>query len=118
MPDLQDVALDTLPEAAAHFAREFQRVLANVQNPNTKAKAKRSVTLTLTVIPTEDRHEAELLIDCTSKLAPHEGSKRLVYMGQRDGELVAVTYDLKQEDMFEDRDPDVHPIGEREAQDG
>lgn len=76
--------------AAELFDRELDAVLANIADPNAKAKTARTITLTVTVLPTEDRSRGVLGVKCTSKLAPageletsidlaQEGRKQVAY---------------------------------------
>lgn len=59
--------------AAELFDRELDAVLGNIADPNAKAKVARTITLTVTVLPTEDRSRGVVGVKCTSKLAPADG---------------------------------------------
>lgn len=72
--------------AAELFDRELDQVLVNIADPNAKAKVARTITLTVTVLPTEDRSRGVVGVKCTSKLAPAdvlEGSVDFVQDGKR-----------------------------------
>lgn len=52
------------------FDHALSELVANVLDPNTKAKGKRSVCLTLTVEPNEARNMADISCSVTHKLQP------------------------------------------------
>ena len=88
----QDVALDTLGQGAAveRFGLALQKVLDNIQDPNTNPKAKRSVTLKVTISPAEDRSVSDVQIDVLEKLAPIKPFGTRLFMGRdKDGKGVA-----------------------------
>ena len=92
------------------FHRELDRVLANIQDPNTEAKEVRAVILQLRIKPTQDRESGVVSVQCRSKLAPPQPLVNQVFMGRRDGKLVAVTHDPKQSTLFDQGSSDVVPI--------
>lgn len=94
----QFVSLETLGQGAAveMFADELKKVLANVLDPNTKASAKRSVTLTLEIKPDEDRSFASSSIEVKSKLAPTKPVGVPIYIGNHAGQPVATERDTRQ----------------------
>ena len=52
------------------FNAELQRAVANILDPNTDAKAKRKVTLTLTMAPNEARNMADISVAVKASLCP------------------------------------------------
>lgn len=52
------------------FNQEFDRVVENIYDPNTKAKFKRKITITMTLMPSDDRDLVETEILTKSTLAP------------------------------------------------
>ena len=48
---------------------EMGRVMQNISDPNTKASAKREITLKITLAPDEDRKHIEVSCTASSKLA-------------------------------------------------
>ncbi|MDR2976885.1 MAG: replication terminator protein [Streptococcaceae bacterium] len=62
--NLSSIAAGGLQE---NFNLEIQKVFENIHDPNTEAKAKRTLTLTLTVVPDENREV--LAVDSAIKLA-------------------------------------------------
>lgn len=119
MNELSKVDLATLAGGAAPelFQHELDKVLENIQDPNTEATAKRKVKLEVVIQPGEDRDHADVSLSVSAKLAPHKPATGPMYMGEKDGELVAVAYDPRQGDFFADEDQQkVTPI-DREAHD-
>jgi hypothetical protein len=98
MPDERYISLETLAQGAAVelFNDELTRVLGNILDPNTKPTTTRSVTLTFTIKPDEDRSYAGALIDVKSKLAPVKGVGLPIHIGQRAGHPVATERDTRQ----------------------
>lgn len=94
------LTLDTVCNGAARelFQQELDRVLRNVLDPNTKAEEKRSITLTLTMHPSEDRDSIKMVLDSKAVLAPNRGAGGVAFVGQngRTGEIVATVYNAKQ----------------------
>jgi len=92
------VSLESLGGGAAieMFQDEFDKVLANVLDPNTKATAARSVTLTVTIKPDENRRYGNTLIECKSKIASIRGVGTALYIGRAGGKPVATERDDKQ----------------------
>lgn len=93
------------------FDREVRRVAANMRDPNTSPTAPREIVLKLKIKPAKDRGSAELRAQTTCKLAPADPVEQRLYLGRRDGEIVAVAFDPGQHQMFdEDTDASVTPI--------
>lgn len=86
------VTLASLAGGAAleRFQLELERVLSNIADPNTDATAKREITLKFRITPDRDRYSASVDILTSAKLAATIGAGTTVYMGRREGELVAV----------------------------
>ncbi|MFA5382461.1 MAG: hypothetical protein WC356_04790 [Candidatus Micrarchaeia archaeon] len=103
MKERQLVALDNLGEGAAAelFELELQRVLDNIQDPNTKATAVRSVTLTIKIKPDEDRDYGAVSIACVSKMASVNPYPTQLVFGKEGQKNVATEYNPKQSGLFE-----------------
>ena len=50
--------------------REFEKVFENIQDPNVKATAKRTITLKIDLVPDDVRQVVKTNVTATSKLAP------------------------------------------------
>lgn len=92
------ITLDNIAGGALHelFEQEFQRVLANILDPNTPAEAKRSIRIDLTLEPNEHRTACHHHIEVSSKLAPFNGAAGLMFVGRRRGAPVAVVNNMEQ----------------------
>lgn len=76
MPEIsiETIGGGVIPE---RFDRELRRVLKNIADPNTHPKAKREITVKVTIKPSESREIASMTVSCSSKIAPvrdHETS--------------------------------------------
>ena len=68
----------------------MDRIWANVQDPNTNPKAKREITLKITIKPNERRDAADFSVQVTGKEAPPAPLARLVLLQfNSDGSVVA-----------------------------
>lgn len=92
------LSLDTLAQGAAveKFNDELAKVLANIKDVNTSPTAARSVTLTYTIKPDEDRSFGSTTIEAKSKIAPPKGVSLPIYIGMHAGHAVATERDTKQ----------------------
>jgi hypothetical protein len=117
MVDLTEVTLETVSDGAAVelFQRELQRVLENIQDPNTNPEKKRRIRLDVAFHPDESRSEGRVTVKASSKLAPSEAQERTVHFGEKDGRLAAAHYDPAQLSFGQDPSDDdaVHPIDDR-----
>jgi len=75
--------------AAEKFAAEFERVLENVRDPNTDAKATRKIVLEFTFKPDEDRERLQTAIVAKTTLASTKPTGDFVWVASREGEVVA-----------------------------
>lgn len=76
------------------FARELRKVIDNVMDASTDATAKRTITLTVELTPTEDRETMGVTVKSKVSLAPvrdDRGSMRLSL--DDDGKVVATVKD-------------------------
>lgn len=114
MVDLTEVTLETVNDGAAVelFQRELERVLENIQDPNTDPEKKRRIRLDVEFKPDESRSEGRVTVSAKSKLAPSETEARTVHFGEKDGRLAAAHYDPGQLHIGQDPEDDeaVTPI--------
>lgn len=82
--------------AVERFAEELERVIGNIMDPNTDAKAKRSIQLKVTIKPTKDRDFGHLEVSCESKLAPVVSYGTRAYFGRHGQQLLAFEDDPRQ----------------------
>lgn len=90
--------------AAEMFDAEFERVVRNALDPNTKLNGKREITITIAVKPNEGRTAVNLEMDVTSKVAGCNGVSGVVYTGiTRLGKVVTANFrEPSQDDLFPD----------------
>jgi hypothetical protein len=69
------------------FGREWEKVLDNIRDENTKPDAVREVTLKIKIKPSKDRSAAATLVQVTSRVAPVEPHEAFVVL-DFDGEKV------------------------------
>ena len=91
MVDLNDFANGAL---AARFNEEFRKVLENIQDPNTKAKTSRKITISLSFQADDDRELAIVDIQAKSTLVNRAGVSTKVLI-DRDNEGKVVGKELK-----------------------
>lgn len=73
----EEIKLDNINggQMVALFERELARVLENIGDENTSAKATREISLKVKIRPDETRESATIEIDGHAKLAPVKPSK-------------------------------------------
>lgn len=86
----QDATLFSIGGGVANekFVAEFEKILANIRDPNTEAKAKRRITLDFVFHPSEDRSQVLVAITGDSRLSASKPSGDVIYVGRQDGQLV------------------------------
>lgn len=113
MVDTRQVTLAGMADGAMEelFHEALGKVLANIDDPNTDAKAPRSIVMAFRIAPEEDRHAAKVEMSCTTKLAGIRAVNVNVFIGRHEGVLAAVEAP-RQEEMFP------QPIGRPRAAEG
>lgn len=100
-----------LPELL--FQDELQKVLLNIDDPNTKASAARSITLKFEFSPSDDRKDARITITAQSKLCPEHHAIRAFLGRDNKGVAYALENDPRQmtiEDVIDDMNKDIAPV--------
>lgn len=100
-PPEEYVGIENLGRGAAVelFNDELTRVLSNILDPNTDAKAVRSLTLTVKFKPSEERDLAPTIIEVKSKLASPKGVGTVVFIGKKAGQAVATEHNPRQPEL-------------------
>lgn len=62
--------------------REFEKVFENIQDPNVKATAKRTITLKIDLVPDDVRQVVKTNVTATSKLAPTDPVATTILTGK------------------------------------
>lgn len=85
--------LDELMDGALteRFNSEMERVLNNVFDPNTDAKAKRQIQIVINIAPNERRDAADFKVDVKSKIAPPVAISQMVFLNMDDAGRVTAT---------------------------
>lgn len=86
-----------LPEL---FNRELDKVLENINDPDTDADKKRSITIELVFVPFSDRSGAAVELKAKTKLVGVPSVGSTVFIGKHEGRLVAVPKDERQKQLF------------------
>lgn len=68
--------------------RAMTAVAQNILDPNTTAKAKRKVTITITIAPDETRSTAQIEVGTKTTLAPEESVATTALLGQQNSEVI------------------------------
>ena len=104
--------LDELMDGALteRFNMEMERVLSNVFDPNTNAKAKRQIQIIIEIAPNERRDAAEFKVDVKSKIAPPEAIAQTVFLHMDDVGNVTATEMTKEIPGQIDMDGNVQAI--------
>ena len=108
---LETVSFATLASGAAieRADLEIKRVLKNIMDPNTSAKAAREVNIKIKIKPSEDRGAGEVEIQATSKLAPVTEHVTQVYIG-KDITGAPEISEIYESDLFEQAGCPITPI--------
>lgn len=109
---MRDVTLENIGQGALAelFAVELGKVLANIADPNTDDKTKRTITMTVTFVPNGARDVADVSIACASKLAGIQRVKTQLFMGRIKGKLTAVESNPQQSHLFDEDKPQLAPV--------
>jgi hypothetical protein len=68
--------------AVEKFAEELDRVIENILDPNTEAKAKRKIVLEVCIAPNHERGFGAITISSVAKLAPTTAYATRAYFGR------------------------------------
>lgn len=66
----------------AKFERSFEKVIENLQDPNTSFKVKRGITIKLDFTQNEDRDDVSVSVMISEKLAPQQDMNTKFYIGK------------------------------------
>lgn len=93
------VSLSNIANGAAvsHFDHNLKKILENIKDPNTSAKAARSITLKVDFKPYPDRNGSEVSISVSSRLAPVSSVNSTVFVGASEDGYKAYSNDTRQQ---------------------
>lgn len=105
MTDHPAITLGTLSNGALPemFESDLARVLANIANVNTPAKALREIVIRVRFKPDETRELSQITATCVARLAPNLPAVTQAFLGTQDGVLVAVEANPRQPGLFDER---------------
>ena len=93
---MQNIELQNLVGGALQekFAKSFEKVIANMQDPNTPYKNKRAINIALKLTQNESRDDVQVDIEVSEKLSPQAPMKTAFSVGKdlRTGETFAEEY--------------------------
>ena len=97
------------------FEHAFEKVLENLQDPNTSFKVKRGITIKFDFVQNEKRDDVLISIDVSEKLAPQAGMKTSFSIGKdlQTGEIYAEEYGKQikgQMNLFDIMDPETGEV--------
>lgn len=100
------MTLGSLADGACEelFQAALKRVLENIDDPNTHHKAKRQIRLSVTFEADEERKTTRVNVSCDTKLAGVRPASAVLFVGRRNGQLLAVEA-YKQEALFPEDKP-------------
>lgn len=98
--DLTTICGGAIPEL---FDREMEDVMKNIADPNTDNKKPRTVTITISIFPQQDRQSCQLECGVTSKTIPTMKASGSLFIAKNEkGTLTGYTTDIRQEDLFKE----------------
>jgi hypothetical protein len=95
--DLGNICGGSLPEL---FERELQAVIANIADPNTDPKKKRSISVEFSFTPFKDRTGAQVELRVVSKLTGNEAVTSSVFIHKTADKTYALPRDARQQEFF------------------
>lgn len=109
------VSLENLGSGAAVelFDDAMQKVLANINDPNTKAQAVREITLKVKIKPVGDQRDvATVEMQAIPKLAPVQPASTSISIGKTiAGKVEAREWVSPQTDMFKEEPTKIYKVG-------
>lgn len=99
---MEPVTLGNIADKAANelFSHELDKVMRNIDDPNTSAKGKRKLTLSFTFEPDADRHEVKTTVEVKSTLTPVKSYTKTSFLGKANGRPTLFGTDHKQIEIF------------------
>jgi hypothetical protein len=106
------MSLATLRAGAVveQFDEALGRVLENVVDPNTKARAKRTITLKVTLLPDEERELLTIEANVKTSMAPAAPINAKAWVAHTRNGLLAMEHDPKQPNLYDETEDNVQPL--------
>ena len=101
------VTLYTLANGAAAelFEAELERIVANIQDPNTEPDAVREINLRIKIKPDNERRAGAVSVQVISKTGPSKGVGTMFWFGKKQGKYIAVENNPQQGVLFDQNKP-------------
>ena len=108
MNNFESLSLENIRdgEAIQRVNFELQKVLENCIDLNTDAKAPRTVTLKIKIIPTAERDKAAISFQATATLAPDSAGEDQIYISPKGKAFVNTAKQTSFDDFVEHVDED------------
>lgn len=87
------------------FDRELESVVADILDLNSKATAKRSITIKINISPDENRNFGTAEIEVSSTLGKPKPFGTQIFFGRKNGKIIAVENIPQQGEMFDRTGP-------------
>lgn len=99
--ELDSMNMGNLCKGAAleMFEKLLPEILANIRNPNTKATAKRKLSLEFIFQPNEERNYADVTITPTIKMSGVKPAQGSIFIASIKGQPTAFTHDPRQDEI-------------------
>jgi len=99
--DYKKVSLDTLNSGAVIdlFNEEWEKLLENIADENTKSDGQREVRIVIKVKPDKNRQSAKTTVEATTKLAPVKPHESFVLLSGEGGKVNAYVSDPRQQEL-------------------
>lgn len=94
----EEISLENIGGGAAvvKFNHELAKVIADILDPNSPAKATRKITVEVSIKPSADRSFGAVTISASSKIPPLSGISTVAFFGIEKGRAIATENDSKQ----------------------
>lgn len=111
----EELTLDNIGEGAAMeiFQDELKRVMKNIFDLNTSPKKTRTITISISFTPDEDRVMSNIYVSGKSSLVPTNGVSSRVMAGKEGHKIEVREFKINQRELF-DKDGNVVPIRPQE----
>lgn len=81
------------------FDNSLKKIMANINDPSTKATATRKISLEVSIVPDESRSMASITVSASTTLAHVKPVSTAALLEQQDGKLVATINSVEEEEL-------------------
>jgi hypothetical protein len=114
----EPISIDTLEggDAKEKVNWEIQRAIDNCLDLNTEFKKTRKVTLTISMVPTEDRKKVAITYQAGSKLVPEKAGATVAHIGSDESGVSIGYVDVSKQTDIDDLISNVSKISEQNSE--